>query len=381
MHTSNRARLWTALALLVALGACSDAAPTASGAGDATVSSASGALGQGANSQFARSVPEVMAVPGAVFAGTDPATGQLLVGVEHPGVANSVASIMARHGIPAARFRVRVTEPIHFAATLRDEIRPIVSGLQIHWSSFVCTLGFSVDHAGGRSFVTNSHCTDQQGQTDGTQYNQPSRTTSPTPIAFEVDDPAFTRGGGCSQGKKCRKSDASRALYESGVESFARIARTTGENNGSLEIAGDFAITGQDNSSTSFSGTFHKVGRTTGWTSGNVTATCATVNVSGSQFQLLCQTLVQRTGTAIVGGGDSGSPVFAPNGSGATLVGILWGGSTSGDLFVFSPLKSIQDELGAMNALTDGVGTGGGGGGGGGEEPNCPPNSNKPACR
>jgi hypothetical protein len=32
-----------------------------------------------------------------------------------------------------------------------------------------------------------------------------------------------------------------------------------------------------------------------------------------------------------------------------TLVGILWGGSGS-SLYVFSPLKQIQDELGAFRA-------------------------------
>lgn len=380
-HVAGR---WAALVTLVALGACTDATNPVAGLHEASAESRAAAPGQAIAAEFARSSPEVMALPGTVFAATDEATGQLVFGVERPGVANEIAPIMARHGIPAARFRVVPAEPIHFAATLRDAVRPIMSGLQIHWSSYVCTLGFSVDHAGGRSFITNSHCTDQQGTTGNTQYNQPLRTTSPDAIAFEAHDPAYTRSAGCSRGKVCRTSDAARALYVTGVESYARIAKTTGENNGSLEINGHFNITGQNNTSTSYSGTVHKVGRTTGWSSGNVTQSCATVNVSGSNIQLLCQTLVQRSGTTIVGGGDSGSPVFVPSGStGATLVGILWGGSTSGDLFVFSPLKNVIDELGSMVATTDGVGGGGSGGGdgGGGSDPNCPPNSNKPACR
>jgi hypothetical protein len=32
------------------------------------------------------------------------------------------------------------------------------------------------------------------------------------------------------------------------------------------------------------------------------------------------------------------------------LVGILWGGNSSGTLFVFSPFKQIRDELGAITA-------------------------------
>jgi hypothetical protein len=159
------------------------------------------------------------------------------------------------------------------------------------------------------------------------------------------------------------------------VASNGEIAKTGTVNSGSLEVTGSFNISGQNNTSTSFSGEVQKVGRTTGWTSGNVTNTCVTVNVSGSNIQLLCQTLVQRAGTQIVAGGDSGSPVFTGS-SNATLIGILWGGNSSGDLFVFSPLKSIQDELGSFNATTDGVGAGGDDGG----DPPCTPRGNSGNC-
>ena len=56
-----------------------------------------------------------------------------------------------------------------------------------------------------------------------------------------------------------------------------------------------------------------------------------------------------------------------------------WGGSTSGNLFVFSPLKNIQDELGPLNALNDGIGGDGGpdDGGDGGE---CIPRGKSGNC-
>ena len=54
----------------------------------------------------------------------------------------------------------------------------------------------------------------------------------------------------------------------------------------------------------------------------------------------LCQTFV----AAAVGSGDSGSNVL----QGTTLVGILWGGGTN--TYVFSPLRSIKDELGNFTA-------------------------------
>ncbi len=56
-------------------------------------------------------------------------------------------------------------------------------------------------------------------------------------------------------------------------------------------------------------------------------------------------------GAIVVGGGDSGSPVFQiTSGDSVTLVGILWGGSSDNKTFVFSPLKQVQDELGSLTA-------------------------------
>ncbi len=86
--------------------------------------------------------------------------------------------------------------------------------------------------------------------------------------------------------------------------------------------------------------TVNKVGRTRG----AVTNTCVNTFVSGSNIVQLCQTFV----SARVGAGDSGSPVFATSGSNsATLYDILRGGGGS-TTFVFSPLRNIERELGAL---------------------------------
>ncbi|MGI9037784.1 MAG: hypothetical protein ACR2GQ_02880 [Gemmatimonadota bacterium] len=377
--------LWIVAAVLF-VAACGDTPPTDPGADDVgTVPSGEieSVPVQDLAQVFRGASAEVLALPQTVYADHDEAAGRMVFGVEHRGAARGIENAMKRRGIPASAYEVKVTEPILFMATLRDRFRPTMGGVQIHFGNFLCTLGFNVDHAGGRSFITNSHCTDQQGTTSGTTYFQPLSSVDSNPIAVEVDDPSYFRRGACPKGKQCRYSDASRALYQDGVANLGEIARTTGVNNGSLEVAGTFDITAQDNSSNTFSGTLNKVGRTTGWTQGNVSATCVDVNVSGSNLTLLCQTIVTGNGT-LVGGGDSGSAVFRTTTSNtATLVGILWGGSSSGDLFVFSPLSAINQELGAVTATTDGVGGvgGGGGGGGGGDEPNCPPKSNKPGCR
>jgi hypothetical protein len=300
---------------------------------------------------FQRVSPDVMALPAAVFTDNDEVAGKVVIGIERgSGAHGQVRAAMARLGVDEGDFAIEETAPIVNMATLRDRFRPTQAGIQLHWSRYVCTLGFNVDHAGGRSFITNSHCTNTQGGVEGTTYAQPTRTVDPTVIATEVADPAYVKGGSCPKGKKCRWADASRALYSSGVASNrGEIAKTTGANNGSLTVNGLFTITSQDNSSTSFPvGTvLNKVGRTTGWTQGPVQRTCVNSSVSGSQVYLYCQTFV----TAGVGGGDSGSPVFRiTSGDNVQLVGILWGGASDNSYFVMSPLNSIQRELGTVTA-------------------------------
>ena len=349
-HPAGRVVVLAALALTAA---CADAAsPTAPTPDVSLAQQGHGRLA----AWFAAASPEVMALPRTVFADHDEVANKLVFGVEDASVIPGVRMALARLGIPTSAYAVEVTEPIYQMATLRDVFRPTQAGIQIHFGQYLCTMGFNVDHSGGRSFITNSHCTNTQGGVEGTQYFQPTSTIDPTVIATEAADPKYFRGGACPRGKKCRYADASRALYSTSVASNrGDILKTTGANNGSLTVAGVFTVTSQDNTTSSFaSGTVvNKVGRTTGWTQGNVTNTCVNTSVSGSNIMQLCQTFVQNPGGAtVVGGGDSGSGVFRiTSGDNVQLVGILWGGSSDNKLFVFSPLSQIQQELGAVNAV------------------------------
>ena len=316
---------------------------------------------------FPEASREVLGMPGTVFADHDEVRGKLVFGVENESAIPGIQRSLIARGLSADEFVIEKAEPIRMLATLRDVFRPTEAGTQIHFGGYLCTMGFNVDHAGGRSFITNSHCTNTQGGVDGTQYYQPLSSINGTVIATEVADPTYSATG-CSAGKVCRRSDASRALYNPNVASSRGvIAKTTGVNTGSITTSGFFTITEQNNTGTNYSGSINKVGRTTGWTQGNVSGTCVNVNVSGSNIQQLCQTLVTNNSAAIVGSGDSGSPVFQIiSGDNVRLVGILWGGGGSTQ-FVFSPLANIQQELGDVNAVTDGST-----GGGGGEEPPPP---------
>ncbi len=286
---------------------------------------------------------------GVVFVDLDEAANRVLVGVERGAAHASIRSLAARLGVPVEAITVRDVDPIQYAATLRDQVRPVVAGLQIHFGLFVCSIGFNASSGGQASFVTASHCTDRQGGVEGTEYFQPLRSTANSFIGTEVADPEYTRNSpGCPRGARCRHSDASRAAYASTVPfTLGGIAQTTGPNNGSLTIAGTFKIAGEGGEVVG--DIANKVGRTTGWTSGAISNTCVTTGVFGSNIVLICQNFVN----AGVGGGDSGSDVFLEiGGSGRVrLLGVLWGGNSAGTLFVYSPIANVEDELGPLTTF------------------------------
>jgi hypothetical protein len=318
-----------------------------------------------------------LAVNGAVFSDVDEGANRLRFGGVDAAAVGSMATAVLTAGVPSGAFVAEVSGPVLQVASLRDKIRPVHGGLQIQFFATpasplvsLCTLGFSAVKDGVNSFVTNSHCTNIQGGTDlRTDYYQSTRGgVVPNPdnfVGFEVDDPAYNMGGECPVGRSCRYSDAARVQLGAGQTfTLGRIARAAMQNPGTVNGDNDPSVLQIDSVSPTWniSGEqptpilgqrLSKTGRTTGWTQGDVTATCVNINVSASEITQLCQSLVG----AFVAGGDSGSPVFGQYTDGsAFLAGILWGSST--DLttgavqFIFSPLGSVAQELGALTTFT-----------------------------
>lgn len=294
---------------------------------------------------------EALAVAGAVFVDNDETSNRVRIGVENLSAMAQVRSAVARLRIPDDAVIVERADPIVQVATLRNVVdRPVRAGVQINFPGFLCSLGFNATSGTQKSFITASHCTTKQGGVESTPYWQPLQTAAPTQIATEVADPVYVRGGaGCPRGKLCRYSDASRAAYANGAnQALGLIARTSAANNGSLEITGSFGIGSDDCGTTggclAAGTTVNKIGRTTGWTAGNITNTCVNTGVSGTRIVQFCQTFV----SARVGGGDSGSDVFVGTGSSVKLAGVLWGGNSSGTQFVFSPFGNVTRELGTL---------------------------------
>jgi len=291
-------------------------------------------------------------VNGTVYVDNDETTNRVRIGVENIGTAGQVRAAAARLGVPVDAVIVDQVAPIVQVASLQNVVdRPVRAGVQINFPGFLCSVGFNATSGGVKSFITASHCTTKQGGVENTPYYQPLQSVDGTVIAREVADPAYTRGAGCPGGRTCRYSDASRAAYVNGAnQALGLIAKTSGANNGSLEIVGSFTITSDDCTNTLggcvvVGTTINKVGRTTGWTAGTLTNKCVNTSVAGSRIVQLCQNFV----SAGVGGGDSGSDVFqVVSGTNVKLAGLLWGGSSAGNLFVYSPFANVVRELGAL---------------------------------
>lgn len=299
---------------------------------------------------FGQVSEEAFAQGGVVFIDLDESANRVLVGVERGASHANIRGLAARLGVPADAITIRETDPIVNVATLRDQVRPVVAGLQINFPGFLCSIGFNAVSGGQNSFVTASHCTTTQGGVEGTPYFQSLSSQPNSFIGTEVADPTYVRGKGrnspCPKGRRCRQSDAARVAYAAGVAfDLGGIAQTSAPNNGSLEITGTFRVSGEGGEVAG--DVANKVGRTTGWTQGIITNTCVNTGVSGTNIVQLCQNFVN----AGVGGGDSGSDVFALNPDGtARLLGILWGGSGA-STFVYSPIANVEAELGPLTTF------------------------------
>ncbi len=303
----------------------------------------------------------LFALPGVVMLDIDEMANRLKVGVAEAPISGTTSTASFRAvevaltqlGVPRTAVTIVPMQPFATSATLRDNTRPIEGGIQIAFSMFLCTLGFNGVRSGVAGFVVNSHCTDVQGQNTGTQHYQPSVATGNL-IGVEVADPAWDLMK-CPiglVGHLCRYSDSAYSQRDGTVTADQGfIARTTGVNSGSLTISGQFRVVSKGASIVG--ATVNKVGRTTGWTAGQVTATCVDVLVLGSLNADLCQDVV----SAGVGAGDSGSAVFAiTSGNDVQLRGILWGGNLDGTSFVYSPIANIEraDELGPISTCAAG---------------------------
>jgi hypothetical protein len=300
-----------------------------------------------------RLTAHVLGLRGVVLTDVDDAKNRLTVGVRNRETRARVERRLGTHGIPREAVSIEQVAPIKAEKTLRNRHRPLVGGLQIATQDFFCTLGFNAIRAGVKGYVTNSHCTQHQGGVESTVFYQPDIGTG-NKIGVEAIDRRYFTGGVCPASRRCRYSDtafvrrdpigvrvnqghiAAPSFFDTITwDPSTRVYRLVSEGDA---IVGDIV---------------RKVGRTTGMTRGEVTATCENLNPANTNITMLCQSEADYTSAA----GDSGSPVFSrldsPQPLDSRLRGIHWG---SGG--VFSPISGVQrsGELGAITNCAAGFG-------------------------
>lgn len=310
--------------------------------------------------KWKKSAGNAFAMKEAVFVDLDEANNRVTVGLSDTNAKQAVSDILTSEGVPLDAVNFIEAQPAQpLTHSLRSTHRPTKGGIQIQFTNnggkSTCTLGFNAYRGSVRGFVTNSHCTDTRGGTEGTLFYQATTNLA----GYEYVDPNYFTSfwpWECPWFKRCRYSDSAFVrYYSSDSSSLGKIARPDSWNSGSLTInatSPELTITGERHTNV-VNSYLDKVGRTTGWTYGRVVSTCGDYNVANSDVHMKCQDRVERAGVRMSGPGDSGSPVFVWHGSTVTLAGILWGGFAdnadgSGDDFILSPMRFIESELGAL---------------------------------
>lgn len=298
-------------------------------------------------------------MPEVVMTDIDDVRNRLKIGLMKIGMAERVKQELAKLGIPQEVVEFEETGPLieDSHKTLRDEVRPLIGGLQIDYvNGGPCTLGFNAIRAGVNGFVTASHCSQTRFGLDGTVYYQPTDPASNYRIGVELFDPAPFSGSQCPSGRRCRYSDSSFVRYDSGI-SFTRgiIAKTTGGFSITIDDTSRFRITSKGDAG--LNQLVDKVGRKTGWSWGRVVGVCIRVDIENTDITLLCQTLAEYYSEP----GDSGSPVFIipnyPYSDDVILVGIHRGRFPQDiNKRVFSPISGIQNtrDLGTLTVCAAG---------------------------
>ena len=197
--------------------------------------------------------------------------------------------------------------------------------------------------------------------TDGTVFSQGSHQ-----IGHETNDPPLGGGVWSFGGRTgvcnnvCRFSDATLATYDVGISNqLGALAQTDGwaiGGRGSINNAVAWPIFNKLSMSFLNVGRWlNKVGRTSGWTRGQVTHTCVD-HADGPGIQLC-----QWDSNIWSEPGDSGAPIFLDTDTaqpdGATwvhLAGLLWGGPpTDFSTTWFSTLDGIDRDFGLTFKVCD----------------------------
>ena len=251
-------------------------------------------------------------------------------------------------GIPVEALNFAVIDQPVATASLRSEFSTMGGGIQIISNSSLnpdqpCTLGFNVgivDPLYPTSLaylVTAAHCVGVFGDREMCQPSD-CGIGSLAEIGFTSIDPEWNlTDPACGSYSVRAHADVALVSYTATTARAPKVAFTaslgTNYSGGSISVTGWW--TNIASPGTVYQGqVVDKVGRTTGWTRGSVSATCVAGDIDSTEdgvadYRILCAQSV--TGSR-VGKGESGSPVFIPPPPGQitqplTPLGILFAGN------------------------------------------------------
>lgn len=287
-----------------------------------------------------------------VFTDIDERENRIVIAVSSDAHVVGALSALRKSGVREAMVRVVVEGRPRLNFALSDPLRPVPGGARVYFQQSIstdykpCTAGFMLVRyvgtiydtvATARHFISTSHCSTDQWQTDyGHVYQGGSF------AAAETGDPTYFTGFPCPSGQQCRYSDANLMTFhhDSITADFPRIAYPS--TDGSTSFSAYKAVSASD---VPYNGmTIKMVGATSGRQSGEVTATCADRQLLPG-LTLRCQNDASYYGTI----GDSGAPVVSLYADGTvSAVGQHWGNVTVNNVWqksTFSPMYAILDEF------------------------------------
>ena len=307
----------------------------------------------------------VFSDPAVSFLDADEGKNRVTIGIETASAEARIREIARSKGAPDGLLRFVVEAKPTARATLSSAFAPRIGGLQIEVPGGICTLGLiaSWNYTGDRTILTNSHCSGTRFENNSVSISQGNQI-----IGSEVSDPPlFQVYAGCPADRWCRFSDL--AVFDiadgSSVSDYG-IAFTgltnspcTNQSCGAqvtikgkvVVVETTYSIQGQ---------TLNKTGRTTGWTRGTVTNTCADTPTDALNYPpagglieplFLCQIHT----TIWSEPGDSGSPVYqrftevSGTPGEAAVHGIMWGGPGSNfNVTWVSPFSGMGFDVGPL---------------------------------
>jgi hypothetical protein len=313
---------------------------------------------------------EVFKNPRVSFLDADEGRNKVTVGVETSSDISLIQRLARSLGAPDNLLNFVVEAKPVARATLSSAYSARIGGTEIGIANTTlrCTLGLiaSWNWVGNRTLLTNSHCTFSSFQNQSTPISQGGNSVV---FGTEVYDPGLFQGyGGCPSGQWCRMSDLAvvdisdnTAASDYGI-AFTGLTNSPCTNSscsGQITIKGKVAVTGTAHAVQGQ--TLNKTGRSTGWTRGTVTNTCAdtptdSLNYAPAGGFITPLFLCQIHTTIWSEGGDSGSPVcqrftdVAGAPGEAVVYGLMWGGPPGGNYNVtwVSPVSGMGLDVGPL---------------------------------